>query len=503
MECINSARALLQAAADDSYVVLDSNPSAAAAPTAAASAAPWQDTQEIQILLSLLGAYLLFFGQCGFALQEAGCVRSSVAKQVPFKALLQASAVLIVWWAVGHAFAFGERQGDRRQPNGFIGSRDFFLSVREDPAALDVTRFGLWMMQATFAATAVAIISGAVAERARLVAHALLSLIFGGWVYPVVVHWVWSAEGWLSARREAGGPILGGNGLIDLGGSGVVHVTAGAAALAGAYAIGARQGRFYADGGSQPMPAGSMVLVAAGVLMRWFSFYGLIPSNVPLMATSSAVYIASRAAVSATLAGAAGAAAAAGLDGALRRHIDHRPALDGAMAGLVAISAGGWWGVSGVESEGPCGAVPEGEGWEPGASVVEPYAAFLIGALAAPLYLASVWAVHALQIDDPVNAAAVHLLPGCWGLVAAGLFATPELLALSGYAVTTPRGTGLLYGGDGRQLALQLLGAAMIAAWSLAWSVAAFLGMRRAKLLRVGVADEMIGGLVRLRGRQG
>jgi Amt family ammonium transporter len=123
--------------------------------------------------------------------------------------------------------------------------------------------------QATFAATAVAIISGAVAERARLVAHALLSLIFGGWVYPVVVHWVWSAEGWLSARREAGGPILGGNGLIDLGGSGVVHVTAGAAALAGAYAIGARQGRFYADGGSQPMPAGSMVLVAAGVLMRW------------------------------------------------------------------------------------------------------------------------------------------------------------------------------------------------------------------------------------------
>jgi hypothetical protein len=101
-------------------------------------------------------------------------------------------------------------------------------------------------------------------------------------------------------------------------------------------------------------------------LRRRFSFYGLIPSNVPLMATSSAVYIASRAAVSATLAGAAGAAAAAGLDGALRRHIDHRPALDGAMAGLVAISAGGWWGVSGVESEGPCGAVPEGEGWEPG-----------------------------------------------------------------------------------------------------------------------------------------
>lgn len=115
-----------------------------------------------------------------------------------------------------------------------------------------------------------AIASGALAERARLLGLAALTLVLGGWVYPVVVHWVWSSEGWLSARREAGGPLLGSNGLIDLGGSGALHVTAGAAALAGAYAIGARQGRFAASG-EQPMPAGSMVLVAAGVVMRWWA----------------------------------------------------------------------------------------------------------------------------------------------------------------------------------------------------------------------------------------
>lgn len=124
-------------------------------------------------------------------------------------------------------------------------------------------------MQAAFAATAVATVSGALAERARIVGHAVFAFVFAGWVYPVVVHWVWSSEGWLSARREVGGPVLGSNGLIDLAGSGSVHLLAGVAALAGAYAIGARQGRFQSNGAVQPMPASSMVLVATGVIMRW------------------------------------------------------------------------------------------------------------------------------------------------------------------------------------------------------------------------------------------
>lgn len=107
------------------------------------------------------------------------------------------------------------------------------------------------------------------AERARLVAHAAVALFIGAWVYAVPAHWVWSSEGWLSARRDTGGPLLGGNGVIDLAGSGVVHAAAGAAALAAAAAVGPRQGRFAGGRGAQPMPAGSMVLVAAGTLMRW------------------------------------------------------------------------------------------------------------------------------------------------------------------------------------------------------------------------------------------
>ncbi len=123
--------------------------------------------------------------------------------------------------------------------------------------------------QATLAASHLATVSGALAERGRLIAHLLAAVAFTGAIYPIPVHWVWSAEGWLSARREAHGAVVGSNGVIDLAGSGVVHMAAGVAAFVGAHAVGGRRGRFLAKGGGTPMPPGSTMLLTAGVIMRW------------------------------------------------------------------------------------------------------------------------------------------------------------------------------------------------------------------------------------------
>jgi ammonia channel protein AmtB len=301
--------------------------------------------------------------------------------------------------------------------------------------------------QAAFAASVVATISGALAERGRLCAHALVAAAWPGWVYAAAAHWAWSSEGWLSARRE-GGPLLGANGLIDLAGAGVAHVTAGAAALAGAYAVGPRQGRLSPGGAIQAVPSSGALPLALGALGRWVASYGIIAGAAPLLAAAGGgaapVHVASRAAAAATIAAAAGGAAGAGLNCALAKRLDPRPMLDGVLAGLVAISAGagaGAWGrrpweppvrmaraTAGLTPGPPACRAHRGALFPPaaGASVVEPYAAAVIGALAAAAAMGASYLITWVgSIDDPLNAAATHLAPGTWGLFAAGLFAKP------------------------------------------------------------------------------
>jgi hypothetical protein len=138
------------------------------------------------------------------------------------------------------------------------------------PPALAGPLTGPPATQAAFAATAVSTVSTALAERSRLAAHALLALAYAGWIHPVAVHWVWSSQGWLSARRDYGGPLLGANGLIDLAGSGCVHLVAGVSALVAAAAVGPRPNQFAHGGGVRSAAGSSAVLMAAGVLMRWW-----------------------------------------------------------------------------------------------------------------------------------------------------------------------------------------------------------------------------------------
>ena len=484
--CLGSSRALMQAS-DDVVVIpglsgpplsgsggaggaAQSGSGAAAGDAAAAGGAQrWRASDEVHLLLTLTGAHLLLLAQCGAAMVEAGSARAVAAAHVFHRVLLQTCLAVAAWWALGHALAAGERQGSQT-PAGFIGGRDFFLAAREDAAAPDPSRFAQWAMHAAFAASAAAGASAALAERGRLAAHAAVAVAFAGFVAAVPFHWVWSTEGWLSARREAGGPVLGGNGLIDVGGATCVHLLAGVAAAVGAYAIGPRQGRFASSGAAQPMGGGSAPLAAAGVVVRWLGFYGLVAGNVPLVASANtnAAYVASRAAASVTLAGAAGALAAAGAHWAVtRRGGDQRPLLEGALAGLVAASAG--------------------------APVIEPYAAFVIGVVGGLLCLGSSWAARAARLDDPAGAVATQLLPGLWGALAPGFFASPALLALAGYASASSRGAGLFHGGSGRQLMVQAIGAVVVGGWGLAWSALLFGALRRLRVLRISSEDEAMG----------
>jgi Amt family ammonium transporter len=197
--------------------------------------------------------------------------------------------------------------------------------------------------QAVFAAAVVAELSGSLAERGRLLMHAVIAVAWPAWIYAAPAHWAWSPEGWLSARRE-GGPQLGSNGLIDLAGSGVAHLTAGVSALVGAYMVGPRQGRIAPGGALNTVPGNGPFPIALGSLMRWIAFYGMIPTAAPLLAAAGGggpVYMASRAAATATLAAAAGGATAAALNCKFGAVLDPRPMMDSVLAGLVAISAGG------------------------------------------------------------------------------------------------------------------------------------------------------------------
>ena len=157
----------------------------------------------------------------------------------------------IVWYVFGYPFAYG------KSSNGFIGfSWDAMAGCGD---------YAQWLFQWTFAVTAATIVSGAIAERCRFMAYLVLTVWIQGFVYPVIAHWVWSGSGWLGAG------IIGGNGLMDFAGGGVVHLTGGTAALVGAYVIGPRVGRFSFEG-KQGFAANDIALTTLGTFSLWFSW---------------------------------------------------------------------------------------------------------------------------------------------------------------------------------------------------------------------------------------
>jgi Amt family ammonium transporter len=377
----------------------------------------------------------------------AGTVRMKNAKNIMLKNVLDACVGALGFWAVGYGVAYGSNPG-----NWFCGNAFFFLQSHDTRDS-----YHSFFFQFAFAATAATIVSGSVAERCQMGAYAGYSLVLTTWVYPVVAHWIWSSDGWLSAFTD---DPMGGIGVVDFAGCGVVHMVGGAAALAGAWVLGPRIGRFGPNGDVQPMPGHNSSLVVLGTFILWFGWYGFNPGST--LAIHGYSFIAAKTATTTTLSAASGAVTNMFLthqmSGAAHLY-DLEETCNGALAGLVGITSA--------------------------CSVVDPWASIIIGIISVFWYQAGRVALLRLKVDDVVNAAPVHLCAGMWGLLAPAFFASPFNLQ-NAYGVEQGAKTiGLLYGGDATMLGNQLLALIAVVAWTLGHMVPFFMLMQKMGIFRV------------------
>ncbi len=363
----------------------------------------------------IIAAALVFIMQGGFAMLTAGLCRAKNVVNLMMKNLMDFVIGSLAFFAVGFALMFG---ADRA---GLFGTTGWFLAGE----TYDVSQYLLFLFQVMFAATAATIVAGAVAERLKVKAYFLYSIAICALVYPVYGHWVWGG-GWLSSLPF-------GLGHIDFAGSGVVHAVGGFMGLAGAIVLGPRIGKFDRNGKARAIPGHSMTLAALGVFILWFGWYGFnAGSTLSALELRSAII-----AVNTTLAASAGAVSSLIVIHARTKKLDVGMALNGAIAGLVGITA-------------PCA-------W------VEAWAAVVIGAIAGAIVVFGVLFFDRIGVDDPVGAVSVHGFNGVWGLLAVGLFADGTY---GNYTTEGPLATGLFYGGGAEQLIAQAIGALVVVAWA-------------------------------------
>ena len=325
---------------------------------------------------TLVAAVLVFFMQAGFAMVEAGFTRAKNCVNIMMKNLMDFSMGSLFYWAIGFGLMFGASK------TGFFGTTGFFLSdfeVDGDPWVL-----AFWMFQVVFAATAATIVSGAMAERTKFTGYLVYSAVLSALIYPIFGSWAWGSlfngSGWLE-----------GLGFIDFAGSTVVHSVGGWAALAGAIVLGPRLGKFTKDGGVKPILGHNIPLAALGVFILWVGWFGFNPGSTTTADTSIAMIF-----VNTNLAAATGAVLAMVVSWVKFGKPEVGMSLNGALAGLVGITAG-------------CANVT------PGSSII-------IGAVAGTLVVFSVLFFDKIKVDDPVGAISVHGVCGAWGTLAAGIF---------------------------------------------------------------------------------
>ncbi len=371
----------------------------------------------------LLTAGLVFWMQAGFALVEAGFTRSKNTANILMKNLMDFSLGSLIFWIIGFSLMFGD------DIVGLIGLPSFFTSADSVDGLPLLTKL---IFQTVFAATAATIVSGAMAERTKFNAYLVYTVIITLIIYPISGHWIWGG-GWLANL-----------GFIDFAGSTVVHSVGGWAALVGAATLGPRIGKFV-NGTPKAIPGHNLTLGTLGVFILWLGWFGFNPgSQLAAAGTDNAIAIA-HVFVTTNLAAAAGAVSAMFV--AWKRY--KRPglglSLNGALAGLVAITAG--------------------------CAVVSPEGAALIGAMAGVLLVFSVEFVEKiLKIDDPVGAVSVHGICGAFGTIMVGVFATNG---------------GLLYGGGFKQLGIQLVGVIAVFGWVMVSAFILFKLLKATNGLRV------------------
>ncbi len=391
----------------------------------------------------VLAGILVFFMQAGFGLLEAGFVRVKNTTNILMKNVLDASLGAVVWWAVGFGFAFGASQG------GFIGGHSFFPGLGGLTETDGVSEAAVFFFQWAFAATAATIVSGALAERTKFSAYLFYTVFITGVIYPVVINWGW------------GGGWLGSEGFMDYAGSTLVHGVGAWAGLMGAILVGPRLGKYMSDGRVNAIPGHNMTLAALGMFILWFGWYGFNPGST-LGLTGGLATEAAWIAINTTLSAGAGAIVAVGVAKLRYGKADLGLTLNGALAGLVSITAG-------------CG-------------FVEPWAAIIIGAIGGGLVVYSVAFFDKIKVDDPVGAISVHGVCGAWGTIAVGLFATAGAAEAWGAS-----SHGLFMGGGFSALGWQIVGVLAVFAWTVVTAGILFFVIKNTIGLRVSENEELAG----------
>ena len=385
-------------------------------------------TQAVDTIWTLVAAFLVFFMQAGFAMVEAGFTRAKNAANIIMKNIMDFSVGSVAFWAVGFALMFGV--------GGFVGKTGFFLQGDFSHLELNVSLPVFLLFQTVFAATAATIVSGAMAERTKFVSYLIYSAVISLVIYPVVGHWIWGG-GWLSEM-----------GFIDFAGSTVVHSVGGWAALMGAMIIGPRIGKFRSDGKPNAIPGHNLVIAALGVFILWFGWFGFNPGSTLSPFDPGLGLIA----VTTNLAAAAGAILAMVVSWIKYGKPDVSMTMNGALAGLVAITAG----CASVSIEG----------------------SLIIGILAGTVVIFAVEFFDRIRIDDPVGAISVHGVCGALGTIMVGLF------AMDG---------GLFYGGGAKLLGVQAIGVAATFGWTILTAGILFYAIKKTIGLRVTEAEETEG----------
>ena len=385
----------------------------------------------------LIGAALVFWMQAGFAMVETGFTRAKNAGNILMKNLMDFCIGTVVFILIGFSLLLGE------DLVGLIGKPGF--DIFTSYANFDWSNF---VFNLVFCATTATIVSGAMAERTKFLSYCVYSGIISALIYPIEAHWIWGG-GWLAQI-----------GFHDFAGSCAIHMVGGISALIGAKILGPRIGKFVKDKQGKvtkvnAFPGHNLPIGALGVFILWLGWYGFNGAACTSVEQLGSVF------VTTTIAPAIATVVCMVFTWVKYGKPDVSMCLNASLAGLVAITA-------------PC-------------DVTDAFGAIVIGAVAGILVVFGVWFLdYKLHIDDPVGAVAVHCLNGIWGTIATGLFATTS-------APGNDSVVGLFYGGGFKQLGLQLLGFAAVAAWTAVAITITFFIIKATAGLRVTEEEEIVG----------
>ena len=388
---------------------------------------------DLTIMWITIAGFLVFFMHAGFTLVEAGFTQSKNAVNIAMKNLMAISVGTIVYWLIGYSLMYGETT------NGFFRWSGFFTETA--PHEL--------FFQTMFAATCATIVSGAVAGRTKYSVFAIFAVVITGFIYPIAGGWEWNTDGWLNSADFM--PTE----FIDLAGSSIVHAVGGWAALVGAYMVGPRLGK-YVKGKVEAIPGHNKVLATLGVMALWFGWFGFNGGSQLAWGGDNTV-AATTIVLLTNLSAAAGAIGALFTTWLWYGKPDIVQTLNGALAGLVSITAG--------------------------AANMDPYGAFFAGLIGGIIVVFAIEFIEKkLKIDDAIGASSVHGVVGVWGTLVIGL-----------WGIDSKGGIGLFNGGGTEQLISQLIGALAYTLWAAVLAYIFFYILKISIGLRVTKEEEIEG----------